>query len=100
MVILQDLSHLFSLPTDFAIVPRQGHTDFYYNQGGFIFLRPCRPAFAAMEAQLSSDAHLHFTQASRWGGPPMPVCCNGDGATEAKKTVAGACAAGRRGVTS
>ena len=70
MVILQDLSHLFSLPTDFAIVPRQGHTDFYYNQGGFIFLRPCRPGYAAMEAQLSSDAHLHFTQASRcWAGP-------------------------------
>lgn len=79
MVILQDLSHLFSLPTDFAIVPRQGHTDFYYNQGGFIFLRPCRPAFAAMEAQLSSDAHLHFTQASLWVGNPCLMAAMGQG---------------------
>ena len=85
MVILQDLSHLFSLPTDFAMVPRQGHTDFYYNQGGFIFLRPCRPAFAAMEAQLSSDPHLHFTQASCWGDRPMSDCCPGSGDRRPRK---------------
>ena len=87
MVILQDLSHLFSLPTDFAIVPRQGHTDFHYNQGGFMFLRPCQPAFAAMEAQLSSDAHLHFTQASRWGGGPclMAAMAPGTGPLRPRK---------------
>ena len=64
MVILKDIQHLFGLPTDFAVVPRQGHTEFYYNQGGFIFLRPCLPTLNRMLAHLQSDAHLQFTQAS------------------------------------
>lgn len=60
MVVLEDITHLFRLPTDFAFAPQQGHSGWYVNSGGFILLRPCRAVFQSMMVLMQSDEKLKF----------------------------------------
>lgn len=60
IVVREDLTHLFSLPTDFAWASYQGHTGWNYNSGGFVFFRPCQATFDSMMHFLQSDSTLHF----------------------------------------
>lgn len=61
-VVLGDLTHLFSLPTDFAWAPYQGHSGWKFNRGGFVFLRPCQALFDSMHALIQSDSNLRFVK--------------------------------------
>lgn len=61
-IVLQDLSHLFSLPTDFAWASHQGHSGWNFNRGGFIFLRPCQAVFDSMLHLMRSDSSLQFVE--------------------------------------
>ena len=59
-VVTGSLSHLFTLPTDFAITQWQG-PDLWRNSGGFVFLRPCKAVLAHMLHLLDTDPGLRFT---------------------------------------
>ncbi|WIA36569.1 hypothetical protein OEZ86_007861 [Tetradesmus obliquus] len=60
MTVLGDLTHLRSLPTDFAWVPWQGPYKWWHNKGGFVFLRPCRAVAEHMVQLVTSEERLQF----------------------------------------
>lgn len=60
MTVLGDLTHLRTMPTDFAWVPWQGPKNFGYNKGGFVFLRPCRALYEHMVGLATSVERLQF----------------------------------------
>ena len=55
------LSHLFNLPTDFAITEYQG-PNWRHNSGGFVFLRPCKAVLEHMLHLLDTDPELKFAE--------------------------------------
>ena len=59
-VVTGSLSHLFNLPTDFAITDYQG-PNWKWNSGGFVFLRPCKAVLDHMLHLLDTDPELRFT---------------------------------------
>ncbi|KAK9834828.1 hypothetical protein WJX81_001894 [Elliptochloris bilobata] len=61
-VVRSDLTHLFSLPTDFAWAYHNGHTGYDYNRGGVVMMRPCRATFYAMMHVVTSHEHYQFRQ--------------------------------------
>eukprot|EP00879_Flechtneria_rotunda_P013123 GHRR01013706.1.p1 GENE.GHRR01013706.1~~GHRR01013706.1.p1 ORF type:complete len:316 (+),score=43.52 GHRR01013706.1:100-1047(+) len=60
MVVLGDLTHLRTLPTDFAWVPYQGPKRWWHNKGGFVFLRPCQAVFQHMLRLATENEELQF----------------------------------------
>jgi len=56
-IVLADLEHLFSIPTDFAWTFEQG-LNFAWNSGGLVFLRPCKAVFEHMKQLLSAEPAL------------------------------------------
>ena len=58
-VVTGSLSHLFNLPTDFAITDYQG-PHWKFNSGGFVFLRPCKAVLDHMLDLLDTDPELRF----------------------------------------
>ena len=63
LVVMQDLSHIFSLPTDFAWSYLNAPNKYNYNAGGFIMLRPCRMVLEHMLTILELDKSKRFTEA-------------------------------------
>eukprot|EP00877_Chromochloris_zofingiensis_P002761 jgi/Chrzof1/12486/Cz06g36010.t1 len=59
MVVLEDLTHLFTLPTDFAWTTHQGPA-WPHNSGGFVFLRPCKAVFEHMVHLIRTKPELRF----------------------------------------
>lgn len=62
MVVLGDLSHLHSLPVDFAWVSYQGPRRWWHQRGGMVFLRPCKAVHAHFMQLLARRPELHFTE--------------------------------------
>ena len=60
-VVMRDLSHLFSLPTDFAWSYLNA-PNYNYNSGGFIMLRPCQPVFEHMLNIVEKDKSKRFSR--------------------------------------
>lgn len=59
-IVLQDLTHLFSLPTDFAWSYLNA-PNYNFNTGGFIMLRPCQSVFEQMLSVVRTDKSKRFT---------------------------------------
>ncbi|KAL3132093.1 hypothetical protein ABBQ32_008703 [Trebouxia sp. C0010 RCD-2024] len=60
VIVTQDLSHIFSLPTDFAWCYLNAPNNHNWNAGGFIMLRPCQPVFEHMLRVLKADESKRF----------------------------------------
>lgn len=58
-VVMQDLNHMFFLPTDFAWSCLNA-PHYNYNRGGFVMLRPCRRVFEHMLGILDEDVSKRF----------------------------------------
>ncbi|KAK9834812.1 hypothetical protein WJX81_000699 [Elliptochloris bilobata] len=55
-----DLTHLFSLPTNFAWASQNGHTGYDWNRGGVIMMRPCKETFDAMLHVVQNHEYYKF----------------------------------------
>ena len=60
-VVTGSLSHLFNLPTDFAITEFQG-PNWKHNSGGLVFLRPCNAVLEHMLHLLDTNPEMRFTE--------------------------------------
>lgn len=61
-VVLNNLRHVFDLPTDFAWTFSNAPDGYAYNVGGFIMLRPCAAVFAHLLQLAEARAHLYRSQ--------------------------------------
>jgi len=62
-IVLGDLTHVFKLPTDFAWAPDAG-PGVDYEEGAFMFVRPCAAVADHMMALALNNKRLHFE--NRW----------------------------------
>ena len=61
VIVLSSLEHIFQLPTDFAWTEHQGPDNWFWNSGGFVFLRPCKKVQDYMINLVQTHSHLQFT---------------------------------------
>jgi len=61
-VVLNNLRHVFDLPTDFAWTYLNAPDGYAYNVGGFIMLRPCAAVFTHLLQLAEARSHLYRSQ--------------------------------------